>query len=194
MRERSNPIAIVAFIVLIGTLIPFTVLMHETNKKNKELNEAIVYLKDNESELYKDIENTLNNSKDDYKGKELDNEKTVEILLETSGDNTEFNKKLSNYLSNVDGKLVSINGQKIVREGLRNYTMWLTNPSMGILPIKGPDSVENKTTYLVKLPITAKYKNYLQDLLENDYRSLVNDIKLGKKLNKKTTNKEGASD
>lgn len=182
MRERSNPIAIVAFIVLIGTLIPFTVLIHETNKKNKELNEAIVYLKDNESELYKDIENTLNKFKDDYKGKELDNEKTVEILLETSGDNTEFNKKLSNYLSNVDGKLVSINGQKIVREGSRNYTMWLTNPSMGILPIKGPDSVENKTTYLVKLPITAKYKNYLQDLLENDYRSLVNDIKLGKKI------------
>lgn len=133
MRERSNPIAIVAFIVLIGTLIPFTVLIHETNKKNKELNEAIVYLKDNESELYKDIENTLNNFKDDYKGKELDNEKTVEILLETSGDNTEFNKKLSNYLSNVDGKLVSINGQKnskrrlkklydVVNESVHGYT------------------------------------------------------------------------
>lgn len=182
MSRRSNPIGIIATVVLIGTLIPFTILVHETNKKNKELNEAVVYLKDNKSELYKDIENTLNNFNEDYKGKELNNEKTVEILLETSGNNTEFNKKLSNYLSNVDGKLISINGQKIVREGSTDYTMWLVNPSMGILPIKRPDSVEDKTTYLVKLPITAKYKNYLQDLLEDDYRSLVNDIKLGKKI------------
>lgn len=182
MSRRSNLIGIIATVAIIGTLIPFTILVHETNKKNKELNEAVVYLKDNKSELYKDIENTLNNFNDDYKGKELNNEKTIEILLETSGDNTEFNKKLSNYLSNVDGKLISINGQKIVREGSLDFTMWVANPSMGMLPIHRPDMVEKKTIYLVKVPNNAKYKNYLQDLLEDDYRSLVNDIKLGKKI------------
>lgn len=169
-------IVLVCFITISLTLHAGIVLSKEV--KDKE--EAVTYLQENHIELYNNIESTISKFNDKYNPKEINKLNNVEISLEAINNIETFSNKLANYLSNVNGKIISINKNRIEEGGHMASAIYFTNPSSGILPISVSGTKKDKVTFIIEVPQDAPYKEYLQDILDGDFRQIQKDIRNGK--------------
>lgn len=175
------------YILIIATICITTISLMlysdiELNKQIKEKKESISKLKENHAELYNDIESKISKFNNEYNLKEFEKSNNVKISLETSNDVEIFGNKLANYISNVNGRLLSINKKQIEEGGYIDSIMFLTNPSSGILPRHVSGTKKDKVTFIIEVPQDAPYNEYLQDILDDDFRQIQKDIQNGKEI------------
>ena len=77
---------------------------------------------------------------------------------------------------------MSINKEQIEEGGYVDSIMFLTNPSSGILPRYVSGTEKDKVTFIIEVPQDAPYKEYLQDILDGDFRQIQKDIQNSKEI------------
>lgn len=152
-------IFIVVFFVFLLTLSAFiTRLIVQESQDFAKYNEI-------EKAEYTKIFATRNK---DYK--DQTQEDSTQIILEFSEDNSkDANLAVMNYLSNVNGKLLSINGKSVSKDTLNPVIGGMyggkSGLGLGVGLTPGTD-VKTKNVYVVLVPKDAKFADDLQDRMD----------------------------
>lgn len=104
----------------------------------------------------------------DYK--DQTQEDSTQIILEFSDDNSKYaNLAVMNYLSNVGGKLLSINGKSVSKNTLNPVIggMYVEKSGFGLgLGLTTGTDVTNKNIYVLIVPKDAKFADNLQERMD----------------------------
>lgn len=104
----------------------------------------------------------------DYK--DQTQEDSIQIILEFSEDNSkDANVAIMNYLSNVNGKLLSINGKSVSKDTLNPVVGGMYGQKgglgLGVGFTSGTD-VSTKSIYVLLVPKDAKFADNLQERMD----------------------------
>ncbi|MBS6535857.1 hypothetical protein [Peptoniphilus harei] len=104
----------------------------------------------------------------DYK--DQTQEDSIQIILEFSEDNSkDANVAVMNYLSNVNGKLLSINGKSVSKDTLNPVVGGMYGKKSGLglgVGLTPGTDVKTKNVYLVLVPKDAKFSDDLQERMD----------------------------
>ena len=106
---------------------------------------------------------------DNYTDKVVDGKDARVLVLEANNNHTKkANEAIVNYLTNVGGKLVSINEKKFTENGSSSRAMPLVLGNI-VVPILTEETEEvdkSKNTYVIMIPKNAQFADELQEKLD----------------------------
>lgn len=148
------------------TLIVFILSMSALIAKvmTQEYEDFIKYKQEEQVE-YKKMFGTRNK---DYK--DQTQEDSLQIILEFSDDNSkDANLAVMNYLSNVNGKLLSINGKSVSKNTINPVVggMYGAKSGFGLgMGFTSGTDVTTKNVYIILVPKDAKFTDNLQERMD----------------------------
>lgn len=94
---------------------------------------------------------------------------SIQVVLEFDEDKSkEANIAVSNYLSNVNGKIISVNGQSTLSNTINPMIGGVYGPNGGGVAMGYSPGVEssNKTVYQILIPKGAKFSDNIQERID----------------------------
>lgn len=94
---------------------------------------------------------------------------SIQVILEfDERESKEANIAISNYLSNVNGKIISVNGQNTLSNTINPIIGGVYGPSGGGVVMGYSPGVEssNKTVYQILIPKGAKFSDNIQERID----------------------------
>lgn len=160
MNDGPNPFA--AMVILIVFLLSLSVLFAKIIFQGSQ--DFAKYNKTEKAEYTKMFATRNKNYRDQTK------EDSVQVILEFSDNNSkDANLAVMNYLSNVGGKLLSMNGKSVSKNTLNPVIGGMyggkSGLGLGIGLTTGTD-VKTKNVYIILVPKDAKFADDLQERMD----------------------------
>lgn len=152
----ARMVTLIMVLLAFGALIAKVMTKEYVDFKKYDQNEKVEYTK---------MFATRNK---DYK--DQTQEDSTQIILEFSDDNSkDANVAVMNYLSNVGGKLLSINGKSISKDTLNPVIGGMYGGKSGFglgLGLTTGTDVTTKNVYIILIPKDAKFADDLQERMD----------------------------
>lgn len=152
----ARMVTLIMVLLAFGVLIAKVMTKEYVDFKKYDQNEKVEYTK---------MFATRNK---DYK--DQTQEDSAQIILEFSEDNSkDANLAVMNYLSNVNGKLLSINGKSVSKNTLNPVVGGMYGEKSGLglgVGLTPGIDVKTKNVYVVLVPKDAKFADDLQEIMD----------------------------
>lgn len=152
----ARMVTLIMVLLAFGVLIAKVMTKEYVDFKKYDQNEKVEYTK---------MFGTRNK---DYK--DQTQEDSTQIILEFSDDNSkDANLAVMNYLSNVNGKLLSINGKSVSKNTLNPVVGGMYGKETGLglgLGFTNGTDITTKNIYVILVPKDAKFADNLQEKMD----------------------------